>query len=196
MYSIPPYKRSPHKGILPLNDSHPDILGGRRPVGFVRESYPIRGGTLEMTFQLRDRSPPLIGGYTVHVSTRSGFFDISWDWKLPGAAAPGKTWQTPTKTCQNPDQNLAKPRPHSDHVFPRIGNVACRHRTAPVCESNDTRTSHPGMLACLALSVTCALPLGSSTVFLCTWVHLLLYCAFPVAVSTHPGLGFIAPSYN
>jgi hypothetical protein len=38
-YSIPLYKRSPYKGrILPS-----DILGRRRPVGSVRESYPIRG---------------------------------------------------------------------------------------------------------------------------------------------------------
>jgi hypothetical protein len=41
-YSIPPYDRSPCKGkILPS-----DLLGRRWPVGFVRESYPIGGGTL------------------------------------------------------------------------------------------------------------------------------------------------------
>jgi hypothetical protein len=31
----------------------------------VRESYPRRGGTLYGTCQLRDRPPPLVGGYTV-----------------------------------------------------------------------------------------------------------------------------------
>jgi hypothetical protein len=41
-YSIPPYKRSPYNVRIPLSD----ILGRRRPVGFVRESYPLRGGTL------------------------------------------------------------------------------------------------------------------------------------------------------
>jgi hypothetical protein len=40
-YSIPPYKRMPYKGRILLSD----ILGRRRPVGFVREFYPIRGGT-------------------------------------------------------------------------------------------------------------------------------------------------------
>jgi hypothetical protein len=40
--SIPPYKRSPYKGMILLSD----ILGRRRPVGFVRESYLIRGGAL------------------------------------------------------------------------------------------------------------------------------------------------------
>jgi hypothetical protein len=39
---LPPNKRSPYQvRILPS-----DILGRRRPVGFVRESYPVRGGTL------------------------------------------------------------------------------------------------------------------------------------------------------
>jgi hypothetical protein len=42
-----------------------DILGRRRPVGFARDSYPIRSGTLSMTCQLRDRPLPRIGGYTV-----------------------------------------------------------------------------------------------------------------------------------
>jgi hypothetical protein len=41
-YSIPPYKWSPYKGRILLSD----ILGRRRRVGFVRESYAIRGGTL------------------------------------------------------------------------------------------------------------------------------------------------------
>jgi hypothetical protein len=41
-YSVPPYKRFPYKGRILLSD----ILGRRRPVGFVRESYPIMGGTL------------------------------------------------------------------------------------------------------------------------------------------------------
>jgi hypothetical protein len=40
--SIPPYKWSPYMGRILLSD----ILGRRRPVGFVRESYPIRGGAL------------------------------------------------------------------------------------------------------------------------------------------------------
>jgi hypothetical protein len=62
LYSIPPYKRSPYKGrTLPS-----DILGRRRPAGFVRESYPIRGGTLWVTCQLRDRPPPLLGGILQH----------------------------------------------------------------------------------------------------------------------------------
>jgi hypothetical protein len=34
-----PYKRSPFKGRILLSD----ILGRRRPVGFVRETYLIRG---------------------------------------------------------------------------------------------------------------------------------------------------------
>jgi hypothetical protein len=59
-YSIPPYKRSPFKGEDPC-----DILGRRRPVGLVSESYSIRGETLLVPCQLRDRPPPLIGGYTV-----------------------------------------------------------------------------------------------------------------------------------
>jgi hypothetical protein len=42
IYIIHPYKRSPYKGRLQLSD----ILGRRRPVGFVREPYPIRVGTL------------------------------------------------------------------------------------------------------------------------------------------------------
>jgi hypothetical protein len=41
-YNIFPYKRSPDKGRILMSD----ILGRRRPVGFMRESYPIRGGTL------------------------------------------------------------------------------------------------------------------------------------------------------
>jgi hypothetical protein len=42
LYSTPSYKRSPYKGRIHLSE----ILGRRRPVGFVRESYPIRGGNL------------------------------------------------------------------------------------------------------------------------------------------------------
>jgi hypothetical protein len=56
-YRIPPYKRSPYKGRILVSD----ILGRRRPIGFVREPYPIRSGTLKVTGQLRDRPPPLIG---------------------------------------------------------------------------------------------------------------------------------------
>jgi hypothetical protein len=37
-----PHKRSPNKGRILLSD----ILGRRRPEGFVRESYPIGGRTL------------------------------------------------------------------------------------------------------------------------------------------------------
>jgi hypothetical protein len=48
-YSIPPYKRSPSKGRVLLID----VLGRRRPVGFVREFYPIWGGTLPS-----EMSPP------------------------------------------------------------------------------------------------------------------------------------------
>jgi hypothetical protein len=40
IYSIPPYKRSLYKGRIYLND----ILGWRRPVGFVRKSYFLKGG--------------------------------------------------------------------------------------------------------------------------------------------------------
>jgi hypothetical protein len=41
-YSISPCKRTPYKGRIFLSD----ILGRRRHIGFVRESYHIRGGTL------------------------------------------------------------------------------------------------------------------------------------------------------
>jgi hypothetical protein len=37
-----PYKRSPYTGRILLSD----VLGRRRPVEFVRDSYPIRGATL------------------------------------------------------------------------------------------------------------------------------------------------------
>jgi hypothetical protein len=67
IYSIPPYKRSPYKGRILLSD----ILGRRRPVDFVRESHPIRGRTPAVTCQLRDRPPPLTGGYTVHQILRA-----------------------------------------------------------------------------------------------------------------------------
>jgi hypothetical protein len=40
-YSILPYRRFPYKRKILLSD----ILGRRRPVGSVRESYPIRSGT-------------------------------------------------------------------------------------------------------------------------------------------------------
>jgi hypothetical protein len=58
-----PHKRSPYEGRILLSD----VFGRRRPVGFVRESYPVRGGTLWVTCQLRDRPPPLIGGYAVFI---------------------------------------------------------------------------------------------------------------------------------
>jgi hypothetical protein len=38
VYSIPPYKRSPYEGRIPLSD----IFGRRRPVGFVKKFHPIR----------------------------------------------------------------------------------------------------------------------------------------------------------
>jgi hypothetical protein len=68
------YKRSPYKGMIFLSD----ILGRRRPVDLKsteRESYPIRGETLKVTCQLRDR--PLIGGYTVHIYLSQ--FSFCWD---------------------------------------------------------------------------------------------------------------------
>jgi hypothetical protein len=67
-HSTPPYKRSPNKGRILISD----ILGRRRPVGLcVRESYPRRGGTLEVTCQLRDLPPPRKGGCTVKANTAS-----------------------------------------------------------------------------------------------------------------------------
>jgi hypothetical protein len=42
IYCISQYKRSPSKGKILLSD----ILGRRRPVGSVRESYPKSGGIL------------------------------------------------------------------------------------------------------------------------------------------------------
>jgi hypothetical protein len=41
-FGISPYKRFPYKGRILLSD----ILGRRRPVIYVRESYPRRGGSL------------------------------------------------------------------------------------------------------------------------------------------------------
>jgi hypothetical protein len=56
----PPKKRPPYDGkILPS-----DILGRRRPVGIVKESYPVRARILSVAGQLRDRPLPLIGGST------------------------------------------------------------------------------------------------------------------------------------
>jgi hypothetical protein len=42
LYSIPSYKRTSYQGRIRLRDMH----GRRLPVGFVRESHPIMGGTL------------------------------------------------------------------------------------------------------------------------------------------------------
>jgi hypothetical protein len=53
---------SPNKRRILLSD----IFDRRRPVDLVRESYPMRGGTLSVIYQLCDRPPSLIGGYAVH----------------------------------------------------------------------------------------------------------------------------------
>jgi hypothetical protein len=41
---------------------------------FVRESYLLRGGTMYVTCQLRDRPPPLEGGKTVFVLVQADGF--------------------------------------------------------------------------------------------------------------------------